>query len=438
MRTRRPHRCRLWVEELENRLVPAALTFSTNWSGYAVLGGGGAINSVAGSWNVPAVASGYGYSATWVGIDGFNSNRVEQIGTESDYVNGQATYYAWYEMYPMPTVPISQPIQPGDTISASVAYAAGKGFTLTINDSSWSSPFTKTIQTTAPRTSAEWVVEAPAMGNQVVPLANFGTETFSGASATVGSTTGSIRAVSAVAPVKQVDMIGTAGTLKDVTSALNPAGTGFTVTFNPNSTSRIGSLHTQVSFGNTTREALVQGTTTFLIVILPTGPAFTPPLLSFEPLPPRPQTAPPPQVTVTAQPPIAPPTLLDPFYGTPGVSDVLPAADMNLPGGVVPGGPAAPPGQNGRALPAGPQLRPEGLATPPATSMVLPEGNEGAALVQDATTASQEPADDVDRTVEVAGVVLTLALSGSCGISLGERTARVKPGDAEEISLRVR
>src|SRR5262249_43134748 len=129
MRTRRPRRSRLWVEELEGRLVPAALTFSTNWSGYAVVAGHGAINAGCGSWTVP-VAQGQGYSATWVGIDGYNSRSVQQIGTESDMVNGKASYYAWYEMYPNPTVPITTPIQPGDAISASVTYTPGIGFTL--------------------------------------------------------------------------------------------------------------------------------------------------------------------------------------------------------------------------------------------------------------------------------------------------------------------
>ena len=68
--------------------------------------------------------------------------------------------------------------------------------------------------------------------------------------------------------------------------------------------------------------------------------------------------------------------------------------------------------------------------------MVLPEGNEGPAMIQDAE--SRDLSDNTERTIEVAGIVLTLALSGSCGISIGERTARVKPGDAEPIPLEVR
>ena len=51
---------------------------------------------------MPTVSgSGPTYSSVWVGIDGYSSNTVEQIGTEQDVsANGKTSYYAWYEMYP--------------------------------------------------------------------------------------------------------------------------------------------------------------------------------------------------------------------------------------------------------------------------------------------------------------------------------------------------
>ena len=356
MRTRRPRRCRLWVEELEGRLVPAMLAYSANWSGYALVGGAHSISYVSGAWNVPAVTGSNGFSATWVGIDGYNSRSVEQIGTESDYVNGQASYYAWYEMYPNPSVQISQPIQPGDAITASVGYARGSGFTLTINDPSWSSPFTTTIQSAAPRTSAEWVVEAPS-ARGVLPLANFGTESFSAATATVHGTTGSITTASSKARVAQVDMAGNRGTLKDTTSALNAAGTSFTVTFDSSGAGRTGPVHAQAIAHDTNTSTQVP---TFIVIIVPTGPALTPLLINELPAPPQPPLIPPSSITITAPPPITSSlTLMDPFVGTPGVSDALPAGNGNAPG-AVPAGPAAPEGQNGPVVPAGPQLRPAG------------------------------------------------------------------------------
>ena len=68
--------------------APNAST-STNWSGYAVQTKSGAVTAVAGSWTVPTVSgSGTGYSAIWVGIDGYQSSTVEQIGTEQDAGGG--------------------------------------------------------------------------------------------------------------------------------------------------------------------------------------------------------------------------------------------------------------------------------------------------------------------------------------------------------------
>lgn len=63
---------------------------STNWSGYAVetnLGSpqSNVVTDVKGTWVVPTVSgTGTSYCAVWVGIDGYGSPSVEQIGTDSD------------------------------------------------------------------------------------------------------------------------------------------------------------------------------------------------------------------------------------------------------------------------------------------------------------------------------------------------------------------
>src|SRR3989442_400739 len=86
----------------------------------------------------PLSASGSGntYSSVWVGIDGYQSNSVEQIGTEQDIINGQPVYSAWYEMYPKWSVNLPMTIHAGDSISASVTYVSSFGnkqtFTLTL------------------------------------------------------------------------------------------------------------------------------------------------------------------------------------------------------------------------------------------------------------------------------------------------------------------
>src|ERR1700761_1678583 len=72
---------------------------STNWSGYAATTG--TYTSVSASWTEPAgtCTSGDQWSSFWVGLDGYNSNSVEQTGSDVDCSGATPTYYAWYEIY---------------------------------------------------------------------------------------------------------------------------------------------------------------------------------------------------------------------------------------------------------------------------------------------------------------------------------------------------
>lgn len=226
------------VEELEVRLVPATLSNSTNWSGYAVNTPAGAVSQVAGNWVVPAVSTSVsGYSSAWVGIDGWSSSTVEQIGTDSDYVNGRAQYYAWYEMYPAGSVNLGLPINPGDTISASVTNTVSSQFVLSITDVTTGGSFATTqTSSQAQRSSAEWIQEAPSSIFGVLPLANFGTIKFSNANATVSGTHGPADNTWAGSTLYQINMVTSTGTPKATTSALSDSGSpstsSFSVTWN--------------------------------------------------------------------------------------------------------------------------------------------------------------------------------------------------------------
>jgi hypothetical protein len=107
------------------RVGPAT---STNWSGYVVTGPTVSISDVTGSWVVPPVSCAAGETSAasfWIGIDGYSSPTVEQIGTDSDCQNGVPTYFAWIELFPLPSLIIrSVPVVPGDVISAEVKYDA--------------------------------------------------------------------------------------------------------------------------------------------------------------------------------------------------------------------------------------------------------------------------------------------------------------------------
>src|SRR5260221_51196 len=137
-------------------------------------------------WNIGCSSGQTAYSSFWVGIDGDTTNTVEQTGTDADCSSGTPTYYAWYEMYPKFPVNLSPslyPVVPGDGITAEVS-ASGGSFTLKIADSTRGWSFTTNQRSRkAARGSAEWIAEAPSSSGGVLPLANFGTVSFSSCTA---------------------------------------------------------------------------------------------------------------------------------------------------------------------------------------------------------------------------------------------------------------
>ena len=156
---------------------------SSNWSGYAVTGS--RFTSVSASWTQPtAKCSGTAYSSFWVGLDGDTSNTVEQTGTDADCSGSTPQYYAWYEMYPKFPVNLRGTVRPGDHLSASVTTDGSGRFTLTITDSTqgWTNTTNARLKS-AKLASAEVIAEAPSSSGGVLPLANFGTVSFSGAKA---------------------------------------------------------------------------------------------------------------------------------------------------------------------------------------------------------------------------------------------------------------
>jgi hypothetical protein len=163
-------------------------SYSTNWAGYSSFGGNGTFTDVKGSWMQPTASctNKTSYSSFWVGLDGYNSNSVEQLGTEADCSHGKPVYYAWWEMYPNPSHTIGGfTVTPGVTYTAEVKYNGSGSFTLSISGGGQSFSTNQTLSNPS-LSSAEWIAEAPSMcaGNcRVLPLTNFGTVNFSGSSA---------------------------------------------------------------------------------------------------------------------------------------------------------------------------------------------------------------------------------------------------------------
>jgi hypothetical protein len=154
---------------------------SSNWSGYALASSQpGTYTAITGSWVVPKVSPSKKptYSAAWIGIDGFNNSDLIQTGTEQDFVNGSARYYAWWEVLPAPETPItSMVVNPGDTMTAAIQDNNGT-WTITITDASSGASYSTTTAYSGPETSAEWIVEAPTVGGRIATLANYGSTVF--------------------------------------------------------------------------------------------------------------------------------------------------------------------------------------------------------------------------------------------------------------------
>jgi hypothetical protein len=182
----------------------AADSVSSNWSGYAATAPGHSTShfrKVSGTWTVPSATCTAGtetYSAAWVGLGGFKggSDALEQIGTDADCSRaGGAASYAWFELVPAAPVDLKIDVRPGDEISASVAVSVHR-VTLRVHDLTSGGLFMTTRLMSDPDvSSAEWIVEAPSVciGSNActtLPLSDFGTLSFSSASAMLGSRSG--------------------------------------------------------------------------------------------------------------------------------------------------------------------------------------------------------------------------------------------------------
>jgi hypothetical protein len=177
--------------------APAAVadaTASSNWAGYTIHRAGVRYTRVLGAWKQPSATCVRGrqtFSAAWVGLGGYSttSNALEQIGTEVDCsASGQVISDAWYELVPAASRRIGLSVRPGDSMSASVS-VVGKRVVVTLNNLTTHRSFHKTLRASVVDvSSAEWIVEAPSECDsagfcQTLPLANFGSVTFTSARA---------------------------------------------------------------------------------------------------------------------------------------------------------------------------------------------------------------------------------------------------------------
>jgi hypothetical protein len=159
--------------------VRANTNQSSNWFGYdegSVAKGGTLFNAVTGDWTVPAVTQhtkGQAESSSdWIGIGGgcvdsgctVGDNTLIQTGTEQDVdASGAASYSAWWELVPAPSIGISMTVAPGDHMHASIAELVPDSnvWTITLQDVTRGETFTQTVPYSSTHLTAEWIEETP-------------------------------------------------------------------------------------------------------------------------------------------------------------------------------------------------------------------------------------------------------------------------------------
>ena len=193
---------------------PAAVD-SFNWSGYAdgsKTTKAGTFTQVSGSWTTPSVKCGAEDELTseWVGLDGWISSSLEQLGTMSWCYRGAAVYFTWWEMFPTGTglIRVGTALKPGDKVTASVT-RSGTDYTLKLTDATTPGNGFTTKQTcpatTCTGTSAEWIAERPSFGIGIAPLAHYNAFRITNGKQTSGGKAGTIGSFATVNEVTMID-----------------------------------------------------------------------------------------------------------------------------------------------------------------------------------------------------------------------------------------
>jgi hypothetical protein len=199
---------------------------SSNWSGYVATGKSQSFTDVRAKWKEPALKCSPTLStknddAFWIGLDGFSNGTVEQTGTEGLCKKSTTKYDAWIEMFPKNPFVVFD-VKAGDEIFADVTWLKGSNFSVTIEDMTSGKKVHKMLPAQAKRSSAEWIAETSSLCSNC--LENFGSVTFTGATASANGVTGGI----AKFPYKKITMASNK-TVMAQPSALEKGGTTFRV-----------------------------------------------------------------------------------------------------------------------------------------------------------------------------------------------------------------
>lgn len=204
---------------------------SINWSGYVATNGYYTGVSALMQAPTPFTLQRLGLTASWVGIGGAESDDLIQAGLQVEQQGRYFGYEAWYETLPQASRRVAMTIGPGDWVRVDIHELAHDYWQLTIVDGK--QVFQKEIRYPSSHSSAEWILEEPALVSgdlvQLAPLgpvkgANFAnmTEIINGQAAIPAQ----------VFPAAAL-IIGPYGRVKAVPSLLGSDGASFNVTTTP-------------------------------------------------------------------------------------------------------------------------------------------------------------------------------------------------------------
>jgi Peptidase A4 family len=227
------------------RLAPHSLRLnansSSNWFGYnqgSLEQGGKLFNAISGNWTVPTAtqhtAGQAEASSDWIGIGGgcidagctATDSTLIQTGTEQDVSStGAASYSAWYELVPAPSLTISSmTVEPGDAMHASLSEVVNDSnvWTITIQDLTRGESYTTTVPYSSSHATAEWIEETPLEIGTDAGFAALPNLTNPGwTSATVNGASAGLKAS------EEMDLTDSSGSVIGAPSAPNSTADGF-------------------------------------------------------------------------------------------------------------------------------------------------------------------------------------------------------------------
>jgi hypothetical protein len=224
-------------------IVKVGANKSNNWSGYnqgTVEKGGKMFTRVSGTWVVPTatqhVRGEAEFSATWVGIGGgcvdaactVTDATLIQAGTSQDVdTAGAASYSAWWELIPAPSVTISNvSVSAGNVIFVDINEGLPGVWTITVQNQSTGQTFAQTTPYSSTHATAEWIEETPVVISSsgavsVGPMPSLSTVGF-----TNSMTNGQLAGLTAAEEIQLVD---TNGAALATPSGPDPDGDAFNV-----------------------------------------------------------------------------------------------------------------------------------------------------------------------------------------------------------------